>query len=188
VFWGLNSGSASAPATGDITDASSDTIAFVVNNDDSTNFSDAAMYLGTTATAGTTVFNFKCLTRTATLLCGGFEGIVGFEVHGGSRLPDGSAVATNRSGSTSTNADLCSSFTPGTSGDLILFGATDNNNNTTTFSAGTSPITFTVPANGRSANLLATMEYGTQPSAGAINPTFTGNTTNVYDGVCMGIK
>lgn len=185
VFWATTA--ANAPATGDISDPSSDTFTFVTSKFDSTNSAAGAMHLATTVTAGTTTLTFNCLARTATLHCNGFQGFVAFEVHGGSRVSDGSN-SVNAAGSTTANADVCTSITTGTSGDLIVFGATDTVSNTTTFSAGTSPLSFTVPTNGSTTNKLATMEYGTQSSAGSINPAFTGSTTNTYVGVCMGIK
>lgn len=189
VFWSPSS--SPTPATGDITDPSGDTFTFINNVYAPTDAAGSAMYLATTVTAGTTVLTFKCSTNTATLKCGGFEGMTAFEIHGGSRLADGNnktAGSPPPTGSTSSNADVCASFTPATSGDLIVFGATDVISNSTTFTAGTSPLTFTVPTGGSSTNLLSTMEYGTQTSAAAINPAFTGNSTNLYIGNCMGIK
>jgi hypothetical protein len=187
VFNGT-SGSTPVPATGDVSDASSDTFTYVNNMYSSLDTANAAMYLTTTATAGTTVVTYNCLARTSTLKCGGFEGIVAFELKGGQRLSDGSATINSTTGTTAANGDVCTSFTTLQNGDFIAFGATDITNNTTTFTAGTSPLTFTVPSNATSPNLLAEMEYGYQSTAGAINPAFTANTSHHYGGVCMAVK
>ena len=186
VFW--SESGTTVPATGDISDSSSDTFTYV-NKCYLTGGGACAMYLATTVTAGTTAITFKCSTNTGTLSCNGYEGIVIMEIHGGSRVSDGSAGLNDHAGSTSTNGDPCAAVTTATDGDLILFGATDYYSNSTTFTAGTSPLVGTVPTGGRSANLLATMEYGTQATHGSITPTFTGNSSsNNYMGVCMAVK
>jgi hypothetical protein len=187
VFW--SAATAPSPATGDISDASSDTFTYITSLYNGVDQAIGAMYLAATVTASTTVATFNCSARTATLNCVGFEGIVAFEVHGGSRASDG-FNSRFYTGASSANFDACTAFSTTVDGDLLVMGATDVLDNSTTFSAGTTPITFTVPANGRSANLLATMEYGVQTTHNAsTNPAFTGNVDSHGNiNVCMGIN
>jgi hypothetical protein len=114
----------------------------------------------------------------------GDNAVIAFEVSNVS-AKDGSVHVGPTNGATSSNGNTCGPFTSTTNNDLILFGLTDRTNDlTTSWTAGSNPITFTIPANGLSSGKIAGMEYGTQTSAGSITPAITGNSTDSYDAVC----
>jgi hypothetical protein len=92
---------------------------------------------------------------------------------------DGGATGTELSGSTSTNGDTVGSWTTTTNGDLILAMFYDSHNNTTVWTAGTTPLTFSLVVSDTTMGMA--VQWGVQTTAGSINPAATGNTTTVYD-------
>jgi hypothetical protein len=148
-----------------------------------------ALYLCTGVTTGTTTATLN-LTSDATMnaVTSSANAAIIFEIHN-TTVKDGSTHAANTAGTTATNGEVCGSgFTTTHGSDLIIFAITDRQSfGSTTWTAGTSPISFTIPTNGQVSNKLMAVEYGTQSSAGAITPAITANTTDNYDAVCAGL-
>jgi len=98
-------------------------------------------------------------------------------------------AGTSATGSSSTNGNALGSFTTGTSGDHIYVAFEDSQNNTASWTAGSTPITFTIPANASvGAGFGVALEVGTQASAGAINPAITANSADDFIAVGEGLK
>lgn len=136
---------------------------------------------------------------TVTVKFSGFAGGVGsgtmtvLEVSGlaASASDTGATHITAAGGSSSTNGDTSGSFTTSQAGELIIAGFFNDNGAGTTWTAGTSPITFTIPSGGSTslggANPHA-VQYGIQGAAGAINPAITLGAAGGYLAIGWGFK
>jgi hypothetical protein len=63
-----------------------------------------------------------------------------------------------------------------------------NDTTTNTFTAGTSPLTFTIPTNGQQSSIPTACEYATESSITSLNPAITTSSTNGYIAIGEGFK
>ena len=138
----------------------------------------------TTGSAG----GFKTVTIKFSTISGltGYSRIVAFEVSG---LASNGADVGNTNivhgtgGSSSNNGDTSGQFSTNNNGELIVAAFGDIYDGGT-WTAGTSPLTFTIPANGQDSTAIVAMEYAIQTTKGSITPAITNNTTDGY--IAMG--
>lgn len=179
--------------SGDVTDAGSDTFTVLTQVNDTVNTQILALYYTPSSTGG-----FKNVTLNSAGMAGvfgvGFDGIVVLEVSGlGATSSDtGNTHDAHAGGSLATNGDTAGSFTPTANGDLIIavFDSESGGSLASTWSAGTSPVAYTIPTNGQfnSAGQVIAIEYAVQTTAVAVNPTITYSATDGYIAIGWSFK
>jgi hypothetical protein len=109
----------------------------------------------------------------------GFTTMVALEVSGLSSNASDVGSVNAATGSASCNTG---SFSTSQVGDLII-GAFCNNNQTGLWTAGTSPLAFTIPTNGNSGSgggLATSIEYAVWSGVGSMNPSMSTTFSSAY--------
>jgi hypothetical protein len=186
VFAQMSTGNSTPPSYtgGDVVDGGSDSFTLLKQQDDTVNQQYGGLWYKTGSGGGFTSVTFKG-THFATAI---FSSMVVMEVSG--LLSNGSDTGTSQTtatGSSATNGDATGSFSTSFDGEFII-GAFMDDTASGTWTAGTSPIPFTIPANGQYTGYATTIEYGTQIAHGAINPAITNSATDGYIAIGWGFR
>lgn len=182
AFTYSDGGVATTCAGNAISDGPGDTFTNLQQTDDLTNAQAVCIFWTASSNGGSKTVT---LTGANTPENNGNLALVCIEVSGLSGTDTG--AGQNTSGTTSTNGCNTTAFSTSTNGDLVVAAFMDTAAGSATWTAGTSPLTFTVPANGQSSFSLA-LEYAIWASHGSVNPAATESAANTYIGVGFSFK
>jgi hypothetical protein len=147
------------------------------------------LWFANISVGGFTTITFKI----STLVASGFSTFIVLEVSGlsASASDTGTSSVTNP-GSAATNGDSTGSFTLSQTGELVI-GCffEDTSASALSWTAGTSPIAFTIPVNGSTSlggSNPHAVEYAVWSGSGAINPAITLGNAAGYIAIGWGFK
>jgi hypothetical protein len=170
------------------TDGASDTFTLLAQVNDATNGQFGGMWVICSSAGGFTTATAKFST-----VAGAFSTMTAYEVSGlAASCSDTGATNVVGTGSAATNGDTSGSFTASQTGELIVAGFfQDGGATSTAWTAGTSPIAFTIPSGGNTSlggNNPHALEYAVWTGSGSVNPTITLGTTGSYLAIGWGFK
>lgn len=173
------------------TDGGSDSFTLLAQSNDTVHTQYGGLWFCNSSVGGFTTVTVSFSTIASGF---GFSTMTVYEVSGlaASASDTGTTnVVAAGAGSSATNGDTAGAFTVGQTGELIVGGFFNDNGSATTWTAGTSPIVFTIPS-GASTSLGGvnphTLEYSVWAGSGSVNPTITLGTTDGYIAVGWGFK
>jgi hypothetical protein len=176
--WGSNT----AASNSDIADGDGDTFTFLRSLDNTVANQSSGLWYTLSSAGGHTDVTFNRADK--------FTGLIALEVSGlaSSSVDDGGSTNNNSAGSSAANGDVATSFSTTVDGDGIFAFFFDSKNNTTTYTAGTSPFNFTIPSNAQNSVYAMAVEWGVQTTHASIAAAITANTTNNFDAVVGAFK
>lgn len=194
ISWAQSAGGGSPPAYvgSTMTDLGLDAFTFLGPANDGVNDQYGGLWFCNSSAGGFKDVTFKDGT---TLGVGAFSTMTVFEVSGlAANASDTGAsnLVAAGAGSSATNGDTSGSFSVSQTGELIVAGFfTDTSGTAQSWTAGTSPIAFTIPTNGSTSlggSNPHVMEYAVWTGSGPVNPTITLPTTDGYIAIGWGFK